>query len=137
MLAKIRSMARSSKSTRTRATGAPCRVSLATTSRDQNLCRSRRAFAKSLPFPRSASTSSTAVCSKLGYFADVAIFDPATIIDDATYTKPAQTSKGVDYVFVNGQLEFDHGKLTGVTAGKPLRGPGYKKPDATPAPTGN
>ena len=40
-------------------------------------------------------------------------------------------SKGVKYVFVNGQLEFEDGKLTGVTAGKPLRGPGYTK--AAPA----
>jgi hypothetical protein len=32
----------------------------------------------------------------------------------------------VEYVFVNGQLEFEHGKLTGVKAGVPLHGPGWK-----------
>jgi dihydroorotase/N-acyl-D-amino-acid deacylase len=63
---------------------------------------------------------------KAGFYADVTIFDPAKIIDRATYTKPAQLSEGVEYVFVNGQLEFEHGKLTGVKAGVPLHGPGWK-----------
>lgn len=58
---------------------------------------------------------------KENFFADVAIFDPQTIIDKATYTEPAQLSQGVKYVFVNGQLEFENGHLTGVNAGKALR----------------
>ena len=58
---------------------------------------------------------------KEGYFADVTIFDPNTIIDKATYTEPAKLSEGVKYVFVNGQLEFENGGLTGVNAGKALR----------------
>ncbi len=62
---------------------------------------------------------------KPGFFADVTVFDPKTIIDKATYTDPNEMSVGVDYVFVNGQLEFDEGKLTGVTAGRALRGPGW------------
>jgi N-acyl-D-amino-acid deacylase len=62
-----------------------------------------------------------------GFFADITIFDPATIIDTATYTNPNSLSKGVEYVFVNGQLEFDHGALTGVFAGVPLRGQGWKR----------
>jgi N-acyl-D-amino-acid deacylase len=64
---------------------------------------------------------------KEGYFADVTVFDPATIHDTATYTQPASLSRGVKFVFVNGQLEFEDGKLTGVTAGRPLRGPGWKQ----------
>ena len=59
------------------------------------------------------------------FFADVTVFDPKTIIDKATYMDPNEMSVGVDYVFVNGQLEFDEGKLTGVTAGRALRGPGW------------
>ncbi len=58
---------------------------------------------------------------KEGYFADLTIFDPNTIIDKATYTEPTQLSEGVKYVFVNGQLEFENGHLTGVNAGKALR----------------
>jgi dihydroorotase/N-acyl-D-amino-acid deacylase len=64
---------------------------------------------------------------KVGYFADVTLFDPKTIQDVATYTASSQLSKGVKYVFVNGQLEFEDGKLTGVTAGRALRGPGWKQ----------
>ena len=63
---------------------------------------------------------------KEGFFADMTIFDPKTIIDKATYSDPNQMSVGVDYVFVNGQLEFEGGKLTGVTAGRALRGPGWR-----------
>jgi N-acyl-D-aspartate/D-glutamate deacylase len=63
---------------------------------------------------------------KEGFFADITIFDPATIIDKATYTDPAQLSVGVKYVFVNGQLEFADGKMTGVNAGRALRGAGAK-----------
>jgi dihydroorotase/N-acyl-D-amino-acid deacylase len=63
---------------------------------------------------------------KPGYFADVAIWDPATILDKATYTEPNQVSEGVHYLFVNGQLEYEKGQLTGVKAGKVLRGRGYK-----------
>lgn len=60
-----------------------------------------------------------------GFFADITIFDPATIIDKSTYASPVQISEGMKYVFVNGQLEYDNGKLTGATAGRPLRGPGW------------
>jgi N-acyl-D-aspartate/D-glutamate deacylase len=43
---------------------------------------------------------------KEGYFADITVFDPKTIQDVATYTAPSQLSKGVKYVFVNGQLNL-------------------------------
>jgi N-acyl-D-aspartate/D-glutamate deacylase len=52
------------------------------------------------------------------------IFDPSTIGDKATYTEPTQLSQGVKFVFVNGQIEFADGQLTGVKAGRPLMGPG-------------
>jgi dihydroorotase/N-acyl-D-amino-acid deacylase len=65
---------------------------------------------------------------KPGYFADITIFDPATIIDHATYTKPDQLSDGIDFTIVNGQVEYDHGKLTGVTSGKVLRGRSWHAP---------
>ena len=64
---------------------------------------------------------------KEGYFADITVFDPNSIQDVGTYATPAQLSKGVKYVFVNGQLEFEDGKLTGRTAGRALRGPGWKQ----------
>jgi N-acyl-D-amino-acid deacylase len=65
---------------------------------------------------------------KEGYFADITIFDPASLKDVATYTEPARLANGVKYVFVNGQLELEDGKLTGRTSGQVLRGPGWKHP---------
>lgn len=64
---------------------------------------------------------------KPGFYADITIFDPATIIDKATYAAPNQISEGVHYVFVNGQLEYENGDLTGAMAGRALRGPGWRQ----------
>jgi dihydroorotase/N-acyl-D-amino-acid deacylase len=61
---------------------------------------------------------------KANYFADITIFDLATIKDNATYEHSTELSQGVKYVFVNGQLEYDNGHLTGTAAGSVLRGPG-------------
>ena len=62
---------------------------------------------------------------KTGFYADITVFDPTTIIDEATYQDPNKLAKGVDYVLVNGQVEFDHGSLTGVKAGRALRSQGW------------
>jgi dihydroorotase/N-acyl-D-amino-acid deacylase len=61
-----------------------------------------------------------------GMFADIAIFNPATVIDRATFETPNQYPTGVSYVIVNGQLSVDEGKRTSALAGKPLRGPGHR-----------
>src|SRR5436189_3757976 len=62
-----------------------------------------------------------------GYFADITIFDPKTVIDRATFEDPNQYPIGINYVIVNGQLEVDNGKRTPSLAGRPLRGPGYRR----------
>ena len=62
---------------------------------------------------------------KPGHFADITIFNPETIIDHATFTKPDQLSEGIDYTIVNGQVEYENGKLTGVAAGRVLHGRGW------------
>jgi N-acyl-D-amino-acid deacylase len=62
---------------------------------------------------------------KAGMWADVVIFDPATVRDLATFDNPNQLSEGMDYVLVNGTPVIDQGKMTGALAGKVLRGPGY------------
>jgi N-acyl-D-amino-acid deacylase len=64
---------------------------------------------------------------KEGYFADITLFDPAKIRDRATYEDSNALSEGIRYVFVNGQLEYDNGQLTGVKAGRALRGSGWKQ----------
>ena len=62
-----------------------------------------------------------------GYFADVVVFDPATIGDHATYDKPAQYATGVAQVFVNGRQVLKDGEPTGVAAGRFVKGPGAGK----------
>jgi N-acyl-D-amino-acid deacylase len=62
---------------------------------------------------------------KAGMWADVVIFDPATVRDLATFENPNQLSQGMEYVLVNGVAVIDQGKMTGALPGKVLRGPGY------------
>jgi dihydroorotase/N-acyl-D-amino-acid deacylase len=95
--------------------------------RDQHLMPLEQAIRKMTSLPAQRERLVDRGLLKEGYSADITIFDPATIQDTATYTQPAQLAKGVKYVFVNGQLEFEDGKLTGVTAGHPLRGAGWKR----------
>ena len=57
-----------------------------------------------------------------GAFADVVVFDPATIQDHATYEKPHQLSTGVSTVLVNGILAIDDGAPTGAHSGRIVRG---------------
>ena len=61
-----------------------------------------------------------------GYFADLAIFNPETIQDRATFSEPHQLSTGMIHVFVNGEQVLKDGKHTGATPGRVVRGPGYK-----------
>jgi N-acyl-D-amino-acid deacylase len=56
-----------------------------------------------------------------GWRADLVLFDPDVIADRATYDEPAQEPVGVELVVVNGQLAYDHGRHTGVGAGRVLR----------------
>jgi dihydroorotase/N-acyl-D-amino-acid deacylase len=61
-----------------------------------------------------------------GFFADIAVFNPGTIIDHSTFENPNQLSTGVEYVFVNGAAVVTRGKVTGAKPGVALRGPGYR-----------
>jgi len=55
-----------------------------------------------------------------GMVADVTVFDPATVIDHATYEDPAAPSEGIRYVLVNGHLAVRDGKVTGERGGRAL-----------------
>lgn len=57
-----------------------------------------------------------------GYFADVVVFDPATIQDHATFPKPHQLATGVSDVLVNGKFALKDGKPTGAATGRVVRG---------------
>ncbi|MGH9740916.1 MAG: N-acyl-D-amino-acid deacylase family protein [Candidatus Acidiferrum sp.] len=63
---------------------------------------------------------------KKGMWADVVVFDPATIHDVATYENPNQFSVGMKYVLVNGIPVIDDSKMTGARPGHVLLGPGYR-----------
>ena len=59
-----------------------------------------------------------------GYFADIVVFDPATIADRATYEQPQQYAVGVRDVIVNGGVTLRDGEFTGTFAGRAVYGPG-------------
>lgn len=63
---------------------------------------------------------------KEGHFADVVIFDPAKITDNATFEDPHQYASGMVHVFVNGTQVLNMGEHTGVFPGRVVRGPGWK-----------
>ncbi len=93
--------------------------------RDQQLMPLEEAIRKITSMPAQREHLVDRGLIRTGFYADITIFDPATIMDEASYQEPNKLSKGVDYVLVNGQVEFDHGTLTGVKAGRVLRGPGW------------
>ncbi len=62
---------------------------------------------------------------KSGMWADIVIFDPATVRDLATFDNPNQLSEGMEYVLVNGVPVIYQSKMTGALPGRVLRGAGY------------
>jgi len=63
---------------------------------------------------------------KEGFYADIAIFNPKTIQDHATFENPQQLSTGMEHVFVNGNQVIKDGEHTGALPGQVVRGPGWK-----------
>ncbi|HEY0761675.1 MAG TPA: D-aminoacylase [Pyrinomonadaceae bacterium] len=61
---------------------------------------------------------------KEGMFADITIFDPAKVIDRATFESPNQYPTGIEFVLVNGKISVDKSQRTGALGGRVLRGPG-------------
>jgi N-acyl-D-amino-acid deacylase len=64
-------------------------------------------------------------CIDPGCFADVVVFDPATIIDHATFDAPQRYASGVEHVLVNGVAVLADGEHTGAKPGRVVRGPGW------------
>lgn len=63
----------------------------------------------------------------IGQAADIAIFDPARIVDRATFGEPHKPAEGMKFVLVNGQVVLEEGKYTDARPGRVLRGPGYRR----------
>ena len=95
--------------------------------REQNVLLLEKAVAKMTGMPAKRVGLQDRGLLREGMFADIAIFNPQTVIDRATFEAPNQYPEGVVYVIVNGQLSVDQGKRTAALAGRPLRGPGHKK----------
>ena len=68
---------------------------------------------------------------KEGNWADVTIFDLATLEDRATFERPFDGPVGIEWVLVNGVVTIERGKHTGAKAGHVLFGPGYVAPPAS------
>ena len=64
---------------------------------------------------------------KKEFYADIVVFDPITVQDNATFNDPIKYADGIEDVFVNGQQVLDKGIHTGVFSGKFIKGPGYKE----------
>jgi N-acyl-D-amino-acid deacylase len=64
---------------------------------------------------------------KTGNFADVVLFDPGTIRDNATFPRPQQFATGMRHVFVNGVQVLRDGEHVGATPGRFVHGPGWNR----------
>jgi N-acyl-D-amino-acid deacylase len=96
--------------------------------RDQKVLRLEEAVRKMTSFAAEAAGIPDRGLVKVGFAADLTIFDPQTVNARATFEKPNQYSEGIPYVVVNGVFVVDSGKITGATPGRAIRGPGYRKP---------
>ena len=85
--------------------------------RDEHVISLTEAIRKLTFFPASTLSLTDRGRLRPGYFADVVIFDPATVQDHATYEKPHQLSTGVDDVWVNGVQALKAGVATGAPSG--------------------
>ena len=92
--------------------------------RDQHLMPLEFAIHKMTGLPASNVGLKNRGLLREGYFADITIFDPKTVIDRATFEAPNQYPVGINFVIVNGQIEVDKGRRTSALAGRVLRGPG-------------
>ena len=90
--------------------------------REQNALPLAEAIRKLSSLPASNLSLADRGRLKPGYYADVVVFDPATIADHATYDRPHQFATGVSDVIVNGKRALSAGEPTGLSSGQVVRG---------------
>ncbi|MBV9989578.1 MAG: D-aminoacylase [Chitinophagaceae bacterium] len=95
-------------------------------SRDEKLLSLQEAIRKLTKLAASSLHISKRGELKPGYFADIIVFDPATVNDKATYERPHQYSEGMLHVWVNGVQVLKNGNHTLAKPGRFVKGPGYK-----------
>jgi len=94
----------------------------------------QEAIRKMTSLPASVLKLSDRGSIKAGMWADLVIFDPATVADKATFEDPFQYPVGIDTVLVNGTVVLDEGKHTNARPGKILKRPGASTPATTSTP---
>ena len=94
--------------------------------RDEKVVRLEEAVRKMTSFPAEGAGLKDRGVLKVGFPADVVVFDLAKVQDLATYEEPRKYSAGYPYVAVNGVLVVDEGKITGAAPGQVLYGPGKR-----------
>jgi len=114
------------QSTHPRAYGSFARV-IGKYSRDENVIPLEEAIRKLSHLPATNLKLKKRGLLAPGYYADVVVFDPATVTDHATFEKPHQYATGVSDVWVNGIRVLNNNVHTGANAGRFVKGPGYKK----------
>jgi N-acyl-D-amino-acid deacylase len=95
--------------------------------RDEKLIPLEEAVRRLTSFPAANLNIRDRGSLKKGHFADLAIFDPATVGDRATFDNPQRLAVGMRHVFVNGGQVLRDGQHTGATPGRFVRGPGWNK----------
>ena len=99
--------------------------------REKKLLPLERAVQKMSAFPAQRLGLADRGVIRQGMKADIAVFDPATVRDTATFEKPHSYAEGVHYVLVNGQVVFENGQMTDARPGRILYGPATKTQSAT------
>ena len=100
---------------------------LGTYCRDEKLLPLEDAIRKLTSLPANTLKIKKRGTLKEGYFADIVIFDPMEIKDNATYEKPHQLASGMIHVLINGVQVLKDGKHTSATPGRVIKGPGWKE----------
>lgn len=94
--------------------------------RDEKLMSLQEAIYRLTRLPASNWKLKDRGCLEPGCYADLVIFEPAKIMDVATFDKPQQFATGVSNVWVNGIEVLQNGEPTGKLPGQVVRGPGWK-----------
>ena len=94
-------------------------------SRDEKLISLQEAIRKLAKLPATNLNIQKRGDLKIGNYADIVLFDPAKVKDNATFDKPHQYAEGMIHVFVNGIQVLKDGEHTGAKPGRFVKGPGF------------
>ena len=94
--------------------------------RDEKVLSLPEAIRKLTSFPAQTLSLADRGMLRAGYYADVVVFDPATVQDHATYERPHQLSTGVEQVWINGVRALQDGAATKAASGRFVHGRAWR-----------